>query len=167
MLGRQYTWANSLQTPTFEKLDRILISTEWEEKYPTTMVIALFREISNHTPLLLNSRDNTTQPGPPMFKFELGWLLRDGFSNMVKQIWSTEMDGNTPMDRWQAKIRKLRQYLRGWANHTSGINKKEKKSLLNKLDELDRRAESTILMQQELDLKCCLHNRLANLLREE
>jgi hypothetical protein len=36
---------------------------------------------------------------------------------------------------------------------------------LNKLDELDRRAESTILMQQELDLKCCLHNRLANLLR--
>jgi hypothetical protein len=167
MLGRQYTWANSRQTLTFEKLDRILISTEWEEKYPTTMVIALSREISDHTPLLLNSRDNTMKSGPPMFKFELGWLLRDGFSNMVKQIWSTEMDGNTPMDRWQAKIRKLRQYLRGWAKHTSGINQKEKKSLLNKLDELDRRAELTILTQQELDLKCCLHNRLANLLREE
>ncbi|KAL5667479.1 hypothetical protein ACJX0J_019700, partial [Zea mays] len=62
MSGRQYTWANSRQTSTFEKLDRIL-------------------------------------------------------------------------------IRKLRQYLRGWAKHTSGINKKEKKSLLNKLDELDRRAK--------------------------
>jgi hypothetical protein len=90
-----------------------------------------------------------------------------GFSDVVKQIWSTEMDGNTPMDRWQAKIRKLRQYLTRWAKHTNGINKKEKKSLLNNLDELDRIAESTILTQQELDLKCCVHNRLANLLREE
>jgi hypothetical protein len=85
MSGRQYTWANSRQTSTFEKLDRILVSMEWEEKYPTTMVIAMSREISDHTPLLLNSRDNTMQSNPPMFKFELGWLLRDGFSNMVKQ----------------------------------------------------------------------------------
>jgi hypothetical protein len=26
----QYTWANRRQTPTFEKLDRILVSVEWE-----------------------------------------------------------------------------------------------------------------------------------------
>jgi hypothetical protein len=84
MSGRQYTWANSRQTPTFEKLDRILISMELEEKYPTTTLTALSREISDHTPLLLNSRDNTMQSGPPMFKFELGWLLQDGFSDMVK-----------------------------------------------------------------------------------
>jgi hypothetical protein len=26
--GHQFTWANNLQTPTFEKLDRIMVSTE-------------------------------------------------------------------------------------------------------------------------------------------
>jgi hypothetical protein len=28
MSGRRYTWANSLPNPTYEKLDRVLISTE-------------------------------------------------------------------------------------------------------------------------------------------
>jgi hypothetical protein len=28
MSGRKFTWANSLPNPTFEKLDRILMSTE-------------------------------------------------------------------------------------------------------------------------------------------
>ena len=45
MSGRKYTWANSLQTPTYEKLDRILMATEWEEKFPLSNVIALARDI--------------------------------------------------------------------------------------------------------------------------
>jgi len=28
MSGRKYTWANSLKNPTFEILDRVLVSTE-------------------------------------------------------------------------------------------------------------------------------------------
>ena len=28
MSGRKYTWANSLKNPTFERLDRVLVSTE-------------------------------------------------------------------------------------------------------------------------------------------
>jgi endonuclease/exonuclease/phosphatase family metal-dependent hydrolase len=55
MSGRKYTWANNLATPTFEKLDRILVTTEWEEKFPLSTVQALTREVSDHTPLLLNS----------------------------------------------------------------------------------------------------------------
>jgi hypothetical protein len=31
---RKYTWANNLANPTFEKLNWVLITTEWEEKYP-------------------------------------------------------------------------------------------------------------------------------------
>ena len=34
MTGRQFTWANSLPEPTYEKLDRVLMDTEWESKYP-------------------------------------------------------------------------------------------------------------------------------------
>ena len=30
LTGRQFTWANSLSIPTYEKLDRVLMTTEWE-----------------------------------------------------------------------------------------------------------------------------------------
>ena len=83
MSGRQYAWANSLQTPTYEKLDRILMATEWEQKFPLSTVIALTRDISDHTPLLLNTGDSSTNFHQCQFKFELGWLLRDGFMDMV------------------------------------------------------------------------------------
>jgi hypothetical protein len=65
------------------------------------------------------------------------------------------------------KIRRLRQYLRGWAKNVSGAYKKEKKTPLNKLDELDKKAENSLLHETELNLKHVLNERLVELLQEE
>jgi hypothetical protein len=65
------------------------------------------------------------------------------------------------------KIRRLRQHLRAWAKHTSMVNKKEKKELLDKLDSLDKKAKTSLLSPQELDVKQCLNVQLSHLLREE
>jgi hypothetical protein len=124
--GRQYTWANNLQNQTFEKLDRVLVCTDFESKFPHTTVNALNREISDHTPLFLNI-GNSSNTYQPQFKFELGWLLTDGFIGMVSDIWLNTHIVGTPLQRWQTKIRKVRQYLRGWAKHMSGSYKKEKR----------------------------------------
>ena len=166
MTGRKFTWANHLQNQTFEKLDRVLVCTDLEAKYPHTTVYALTREISDHTPLLL-STNNPSSAYQPQFKFELGWLLRDGFCEMVRDVWNSTLVDGSPIERWQAKIRRLRQYLRGWAKSVSGAYKKEKIAILNKLDELDKKAEITALSEGELDLKHVLNERLAELLREE
>jgi hypothetical protein len=45
----------NLATLTYEKLDQLLMMTEWEEKFSLSTVQALTREMSDHTPLLLNS----------------------------------------------------------------------------------------------------------------
>jgi hypothetical protein len=87
MSGRKYTWENNLATPTFKKLDRILITMEWEEKYPLTTVHALTRNMSDHTPLLLNFGESSFMATQPLFKFELGWLLKYGSMEMVRDIW--------------------------------------------------------------------------------
>ncbi|KAL5653455.1 hypothetical protein ACJX0J_038913, partial [Zea mays] len=76
-------------------------------------------------------------------------LLREGFKEMVTEIWSKEYGGNTAIERWQ-----------GWAKNTSGSNKKEKKEIIQKLDLLDKRAETCMLSTQEVDM-------LASMLREE
>ena len=88
MLERQFTWANSLPEPTYEKLDRVLMDTDWEEKLPMVTVRALERieAISDHAPLLL-SIGPTPRQSKHEFKFELGWMGRDGFYEMVKAIW--------------------------------------------------------------------------------
>jgi hypothetical protein len=51
MVGRKFTWANNLQNQTFKKLDRILVCTDFESKYPVSSVQALSKEIFDHTPL--------------------------------------------------------------------------------------------------------------------
>jgi hypothetical protein len=97
--GRKYTKANNLANPTFEKLNWVLVTTEWE-KFPLTTVHALTREVSDHTPLLLNSEESALMATQPMFKFELGWLLIDGFMEKVRDIWTNTLVGSTPMKRW-------------------------------------------------------------------
>ena len=39
--GRQFTWANSLPIPTYEKLDMVLTSVEWEQKFSLVTVRAI------------------------------------------------------------------------------------------------------------------------------
>jgi hypothetical protein len=73
------------------------------------MVRGLTREVSNHTPMLLNSNESSFMATQPMFKFELVWLLQDSFMETVRDIWTKRVVGCTPMERWQGM-----QYLRGW-----------------------------------------------------
>jgi hypothetical protein len=88
MSGRRFTWANSRRVPTYERLDRVLISTEWEQQYPLATVEALNREISDHTPLLLRLGEKSKAKKSAPFKFELGGLLKEGFS-----MWSRRFGG--------------------------------------------------------------------------
>ena len=86
MTGRKYTWANYAEVPTYEKLDRILVTIESKEKFPLASVYALTREISDHTPLLLDGGEPSHRGNARNFKFKLGWLTRDGFFELVKEV---------------------------------------------------------------------------------
>jgi hypothetical protein len=143
------------------------VTMEWEKKYLLTTVQALPRAILDHMPLLLNLGETSTSGNEPLFKFECGWLLKDGFVEMIRGIWSSHMVGNNPIERWLGKIRRVRHYLRGWVKNMSDQYKKEKKHILNNLDLLDKKAESTPLDANEIGLKQYLNNRLAELLGEE
>jgi hypothetical protein len=167
MSGRQHMWVGPGDNPTYKKLDRVLVSTEWEHNYPLSTVESRDMNTSDHTPLILNTGGSTHQNRQPTFKFEWGWLTRDGFFDMVADIWQSECRGYTALERWQNKIRNLRQYLSGWAKHTARIYKKEKKSLISLIDQLDKKAETSILSVNEINMKHHLKERLVTLLREE
>jgi hypothetical protein len=128
--GRQFTWASRRQTPTYEKLDRILASIEWEQKFPLVTVRALSRAGSDHTPLLIDSGVKAHLGNKPGFSFELFWLRQEGFFDMIKSEWESVISGCNPMDRWLNKLRHLRHFLKGWAKNLSGTYKKKKEAAL-------------------------------------
>ena len=128
--------------PHTKKLDRVLMDTDWESRFPLVSVRALERieGLSDHALILLT----TGMPRPPCnprFKFELGWLHREGFHEMVKRIWERPVAGDTLIQRWNNKIRALRTHLVGWAHHTTGLLKKEKIRLSSIIDALEALAE--------------------------
>ena len=111
--GRQYTWASRRAIPTLEKLDRILASVEWEQKFPLVSVRALTRAGSDHNPLLIDSGEGAHLGNRSLFSFELAWLCQEGFYGMVRHEWMSSSEGLSPVERWQNKFRHLRQFLRG------------------------------------------------------
>jgi hypothetical protein len=91
------------------------MSLDWELKYPNATVEVLHRSRSDHTPLLLIDKIASQFGTRSLFKFELGWLIRDGFHDMVALIWQQHTRGYSATEKCQGKIRSLRQYLRGWS----------------------------------------------------
>lgn len=55
LVGRQFTWSNNRLEPTFEKLDRFLVSPEWDLMYINVVVYSLSHTLFDHTHLCLNS----------------------------------------------------------------------------------------------------------------
>jgi exonuclease III len=165
--GRQYTWANRRENPTYEKLDRVLATVEWEQKFPLVTVRALTRAGSDHTPLLIDTGQHAHRGNRLSFSFELAWFQQDGFHEMVAAEWAAVPRGSSPMDTWQRKIRHLRRFLRGWAKNLSGKYKKEKEHLLHTIDALDIKAESIPLTPFERDNLKQAHERLNKLRRDE
>jgi hypothetical protein len=87
LTGRQFMWANSLPNPTYEKLDKALMTTEWEFKYPLVIVHALDRGVSDHTPLLLDTGMSAYKGNIRQFKLELNWFSREDFHDRVVEIY--------------------------------------------------------------------------------
>ena len=103
------------------------------------------RAILDHTPLLVDSGEATHVANKNAFSFELGWFEKENFLEIIAREWAKPVSGRTSIERWQNKIRHLRQFLRGWARNESGIYKQEKERLTQLIDALDLKAEVNLL----------------------
>ena len=132
------------------------MDSHWENKYPLVTVHALERieALLHHAPILLSTRTSTSpSPIKPQFKFELGWLLRDDFDDLVKKIWSQPVVGDSARQQWNNKICIMRKFLR--------------ERMCSIIDELDKIIELRPLSASESDLKRHSNEQVGRMLREE
>jgi len=74
LAGGSFTWSN---LSSRSRLDRFLVSLDWEAKYPGLIQKRVPRLCSNHFPILLVCGGILRGKRP--FKFENMWLQEDGF----------------------------------------------------------------------------------------
>lgn len=160
-----YTWANNQEDPTFEKLDRVLVSKEWNVAYPLAVVTGLNRELSDHVPLHLNTR--VAPPHSDMFRFENCLFEREGFVEMVEKSWTSPTYCAHDIDKWQEKARRFRRQDRGWHINMEGAFKACKIEILGKVDDIDKKNETRPLTSGERELKFHLDAQLKKLLRDD
>lgn len=86
LLGRRYTWSNERENPTFVRLDRFLVSTEWIQSFPNTVQTAGTDPLSDHCPLLCTSQ--TKFPTSNVFRLENSWLKLNQFKELVENTWA-------------------------------------------------------------------------------
>jgi adenine specific DNA methylase Mod len=48
----------------------------------------------------INTGEPTSNNNQSLFKFELGWLLREGFMDLVIDIWHSVDEGHNSLERW-------------------------------------------------------------------
>lgn len=113
------------------RVERLLISPDWEEHFPDLIQPRLPRPLSNHFPILLD-RGGLCR-GSCSFKFENMCLKAKGFVDMVKQCWDSYQFLSTPSFILANKLKWLKLDLKRWNKEVFGNIVERKKSLLEEI----------------------------------
>jgi hypothetical protein len=140
-------------------LDRILVSVDWEAKFPFAQVVMLPNGTSDHNPLKVSFGDRPRMK-EHVFRFKKWWLEMDEFVEVVRKAWEINPPCSDPMGVWQFKIRTLRKKLRRWSRNRDAELKRNKTKILKDLDELDGKAELIQLSVQEEEERKELRKRI-------
>jgi hypothetical protein len=88
-----------------------------------------------------------------MFHFELCWLLRPDLREVVSKVWFANYVGRSSIDVWHNRMVKLRSTLKGRNLNWEGFNRKKKKLLIGKINNIDIVSENSGLSLDNYKLK--------------
>ncbi|GMJ12398.1 hypothetical protein HRI_004909000 [Hibiscus trionum] len=84
LMGGKFTWSNHREHPTFVRLDRFLLSPDFELAFPGLIQKVLEKSLSDHKPIVLEIEKS--EWGQKPFKCFNFWLNEEGFESTVCKI---------------------------------------------------------------------------------
>lgn len=111
LCGKKFTWSNERAGTTLTRIDRMLISNDWELRYPQYQLSPASSAVSDHSPLLLKKMDVKVFKG---FRFEAYWLKLQDIDEVVSLSWNKPLASAEPVRRLHAKLARTALALKRW-----------------------------------------------------
>lgn len=113
LVGRTFTWSSEKQNTVHTKIDRILVTKDWELSFPQYQLRPASTTVSDHCPLILKKMQ--TQHFKE-FRFEQFWIKVPGFKDIVKAAWSKNVISRDAIRRLHIKLSRSVCALKKWHN---------------------------------------------------
>ncbi|WVZ62402.1 hypothetical protein U9M48_012158 [Paspalum notatum var. saurae] len=159
--GRVFTWSNEREQPTLVRLDRVLVSMEWEELHPNSLLQAFSSDASDHSPLVLQTNFGIMRK--PRFHFECFWPKLEGYQDALIGGWRSPRTERNPYHRLDACFWSLIRELQSWSARRVGLIKDQLAAAREIILKLDRAQDFRALSEDELSLRAALKQRVLGL----
>ncbi|WMV55555.1 hypothetical protein MTR67_048940 [Solanum verrucosum] len=97
----KYTWFKWDLHEAASRIDRMLISADWDDSFNNMNQIPLQKITSDHTPIALQG--GSWQKKKSYFKFENWWLGTEGFIDIIKGWWNSFSYEGRPDSFWPVR----------------------------------------------------------------
>ena len=147
--GGPYTWRGGLNGSSMSRLDRFLVTVDWESHCNKVIQSCLPRPVSDHFPILLDS--DGVRMGPSPFRFELMWLKYEGFKEILKGWWQNLHFYGSFSFILFVKLKALKGILKAWNRDVFGKVETNKEDALRRVSFWDDRKKERGLVLEEVE----------------
>ena len=148
--GGPFTWSGGNNGQVMSRIDRFLVSGDWESYFSRVTQSTLPRPVSDHFPILLDG--GGIRSGPSPFRFEIMWLKAEGFKDLLKGWWQgLSFRGSTSFILAE-KLKGLKGKLKVWNKEVFGNVGTRKAEALHRVgcwDNLEKDRELSLEESEE------------------
>ncbi|XP_068503620.1 uncharacterized protein [Phaseolus vulgaris] len=109
IVGMKYTWFKANGSAK-SRLDRVLVSEEWIQKWPMCKQYIQPREVSDHCAVIVKSM--LKDWGPQPFRSIDAWLMESNFKELVKDKWNSYVVRRDGITNFKDKLKILKEDLK-------------------------------------------------------
>jgi len=95
------------------RLDRVLVSMDWDETFPNSHLHGLGSDASDHCPLLLHTNMGTMTKD--RFHFEVFWSKFNDYEDTIQAAWQHPSTTCGPLHRLDNLLRTMVRELQWWS----------------------------------------------------
>ena len=149
--GGPYTWSGGLNGQYKSRLDRFLISEDWENHFSGVSQCTLPRPVSDHSLILLDG--GGVRRGPIPFCFENMWLKEEGFKELLRGWWQGFNCSGSYSFVLSEKLKALKVKLKNWNKEVFGKVGVNLRMTLGRVSFWDDQERQRTLNEQELEAR--------------